>query len=260
MNITELSAAELSEAIHGRDVSCREVMTAYLDHIDERNPAVNAIVSRRDRDELLAEANECDDEIANDLSRGWMHGMPQAIKDLAAAKGLPMTMGSRLLEHFVPDFDSADGGAHEGRRLHRDRQDQRARVRPRLAHVQRRVRRDAQPVRPHPNCRWQQWWSSRGAGHPHAAGGRRQRLHGLAAQPGGVEQRLRLSAQSGPCAWRTRTRRLPRPVVHRGSDGSHGARRRHAARDAGRLPRRFALVAHLVGSRSSQLLPRHAPP
>ena len=81
-------------------------MNAYLDHIDERNPAVNAIVSRRDRDELLEEANDCDDEIANDLSRGWMHGMPQAIKDLAAAKGLPMTMGSRLLEHFVPDFDS----------------------------------------------------------------------------------------------------------------------------------------------------------
>jgi amidase len=106
VNITELSAAQLSEAIHGRDVSCREVMNAYLDHINQRNPAVNAIVSRRDRDELLAEANECDDEISNDLSRGWMHGMPQAIKDLAAAKGLPMTMGSRLLEHFVPDFDS----------------------------------------------------------------------------------------------------------------------------------------------------------
>ena len=87
MNITELSAAQLSEAIHGRDVSCREVMNAYLDRIDERNPAVNAIVSRRDRDELLAEANECDDEIANDLSRGWMHGMPQAIKDLADGKG-----------------------------------------------------------------------------------------------------------------------------------------------------------------------------
>ena len=106
MSITELSAAQLSEAIHGREVSCREVMNAYLDQIDDRNPAVNAIVSRRERDELVAEANECDDEIANDLSRGWMHGMPQAIKDLAAAKGLPMTMGSRLLEHFVPDFDS----------------------------------------------------------------------------------------------------------------------------------------------------------
>ena len=105
MNITEFSAAQLSEAIHARQVSCREVMGAYLDHIDVCNPAVNAIVSRRDRDELLAEASVCDEEIAHDLSRGWMHGMPQAIKDLAEAKGLPMTMGSPLFEQFTPPDD-----------------------------------------------------------------------------------------------------------------------------------------------------------
>ena len=75
---------------------------AYLDRIDQQNPAVNAIVSLRDRDELLAEAAECDDEIANDVSRGWMHGMPQAIKDLAAAKGLRMTMGSRCSSTSCP--------------------------------------------------------------------------------------------------------------------------------------------------------------
>ena len=90
------------------------------------NPAVNAIVSRRDRDELIAEASVCDEEIAHDLSRGWMHGIPQAIKDLAEAKGLPMTMGSPLLEHFVPRRRLSHGGAHEGRRLPRDRQDQRS--------------------------------------------------------------------------------------------------------------------------------------
>ncbi len=105
MDITGLSAAELSESIHQRDVSCREVMTAYLDRIAERNPAVNAIVSLRDRDELLAEARVCDDETASGVSRGWMHGMPQAIKDLSETKGLRTTMGSRLLETFVPDFD-----------------------------------------------------------------------------------------------------------------------------------------------------------
>jgi amidase len=105
MGITYLSAAELSEAIHCCDVSCREVMADYLDRIDERNPSVNAIVSRRDRDELMAEAATCDDELSHGLSRGWMHGMPQAIKDLAETKGLRTTYGSRLLQHWVPDFD-----------------------------------------------------------------------------------------------------------------------------------------------------------
>ncbi len=94
MEITELSAAQLSESIHARDVSCREVMAAFLDRVDERNPALNAIVSRRDRDELMAEAAVCDEEIVHDLSRGWMHGLPQAIKDLAETRGLRTTSGS----------------------------------------------------------------------------------------------------------------------------------------------------------------------
>jgi amidase len=105
MDITELPAADLSESIHRRDVSCREVMTAYLDRIDEQNPAVNAIVSLRDRDELMAEAGMRDDEMVDGVSQGWMHGLPQAIKDLAETKGIRTTKGSRLLEHFIPDSD-----------------------------------------------------------------------------------------------------------------------------------------------------------
>ena len=105
MDITALSAADLSESIHRREVSCRDVMGAYLDRIAERNPAVNAIVSLRDRDELMAESSVCDDELARGESRGWMHGMPQAIKDLSLTKGIRTTMGSLLLEHFVPDLD-----------------------------------------------------------------------------------------------------------------------------------------------------------
>ena len=81
-------------------------MTAYLDRIDEQNPAVNAIVSLRDRDELLVEAATRDDELVRSESRGWMHGMPQAIKDLMLTKGLRTTQGSRLLADFVPRFDS----------------------------------------------------------------------------------------------------------------------------------------------------------
>ena len=105
MNPTELGAAELSLAIHAHDVSCREVMRAFLDRIDERNPALNAIVSLRDREVLMAEAAVCDDELAAGFSRGWMHGMPQAIKDLAETKGLRTTMGSPLFRDHVPAAD-----------------------------------------------------------------------------------------------------------------------------------------------------------
>ena len=106
VDLTELGAAELSERIHRLEVSCREVMVAFLDRIDDRNPGLNAIVSRRDRDTLLAEAAECDAELAAEFSRGWMHGLPLAVKDLAETRGIRTTSGSPLLADFVPDFDA----------------------------------------------------------------------------------------------------------------------------------------------------------
>ena len=105
MSITDLSAAQLSTAIHAREMSCREVMAEYLARIAQCNPDVNAIISLRDANELLAEAATCDEELAHGLSRGWMHGMPQAIKDLAETRGLRTTNGSRLLADWVPTYD-----------------------------------------------------------------------------------------------------------------------------------------------------------
>ena len=48
MVITELSANELSQAIHAKEVSCVEVMQAYLQRIDQVNPHFNALVSLQD--------------------------------------------------------------------------------------------------------------------------------------------------------------------------------------------------------------------
>lgn len=99
------SALELSSLIHRREVSCVEVMAAHLAQIERYNPQLNAIVALRDGDELLSEARQRDDELAAGRSRGWMHGFPHAVKDLAAAKGLPHTSGSRIFAGRVADAD-----------------------------------------------------------------------------------------------------------------------------------------------------------
>ena len=91
-----MDACALSDAIRARKVSCVEVMTAFLDRIERLNPKVNAIVSLQDRGRSLGEARERDDELARGEHRGWMHGFPQAIKDLAPAAGFPLTKGSPL--------------------------------------------------------------------------------------------------------------------------------------------------------------------
>lgn len=98
-------ALPLSRAIHAREVSCREVMATYLAHIAVFNPRVNAIVSLRDEEALLAEADERDRELARGASRGWLHGIPQAIKDLSATAGIPTTLGSPLFADQVPSRD-----------------------------------------------------------------------------------------------------------------------------------------------------------
>jgi len=100
-----LSAVALSRAIAARQVSCRDVMTAYLGHIDAVNPRVNAIVSRRPADVLLEQADACDRELARGVSRGWLHGIPQAIKDLSATQGIATTFGSPLCVDQVPTHD-----------------------------------------------------------------------------------------------------------------------------------------------------------
>jgi len=106
LSIVDWDATELSRAIHARQVSCEEVMRAYLAQIQRFNPRVNALVSLRDADDVLAEARERDRELDQGQSRGWMHGMPQAIKDLAATKGLRTTLGSPLFAEHVPTEDA----------------------------------------------------------------------------------------------------------------------------------------------------------
>lgn len=104
--LTEWGALELSAAIHARSVSCEAVMSAYLARIAQLNPRLNALVALRDAEACLAEARACDAELAQGRSRGWMHGMPQAIKDTANAKGLPTALGCTLLANHIATSDS----------------------------------------------------------------------------------------------------------------------------------------------------------
>ncbi len=101
-----LSAVELSDAIKDKVVSCVDVMKSYLAQIDKLNPTFNAIVSLRNHDELLSDAAQKDLELAKGIYHGWMHGFPHAVKDLAATKGIPTTMGSPLLANDITKHDA----------------------------------------------------------------------------------------------------------------------------------------------------------
>ena len=105
-SITQMDGMVLSAAIKSKKVSCAEVMTAYLDHIEKANPKVNAIVSLQPRDTLMAAAKARDSELAAGKYAGWLHGFPLAPKELTAAKGIRFTDGSPIFKDRIAAEDS----------------------------------------------------------------------------------------------------------------------------------------------------------
>jgi amidase len=103
-DICRLSAIELAGAIRLKELSVREVVAAFLDRIEAVNPLVNAIVSLRDRADILREADAAESRRA-DGGAGPLFGLPVAIKDLASTTGLRTTFGSPIFADFVPQED-----------------------------------------------------------------------------------------------------------------------------------------------------------
>jgi amidase len=101
----QLSAVELSKGLQQRKIKAVEVMGVYLECIKRLNPEINAIVSLRNENVLLDEARAADQELDAGNSKGWLHGMPLAIKDLSDVKGLPTSQGSLNHAGTVPVED-----------------------------------------------------------------------------------------------------------------------------------------------------------
>jgi len=97
------TAQDLLGDLRSGQQSVRDVVGHHLDRIDEVNPAVNAVVSQRPRDDVLADADRADQVLSESVAAGTtdqlfaeqpLFGLPMAIKDLADATGLPTRNGS----------------------------------------------------------------------------------------------------------------------------------------------------------------------
>jgi aspartyl-tRNA(Asn)/glutamyl-tRNA(Gln) amidotransferase subunit A len=99
------SAATLAAAIARREVSSEEVTRAHLDRISEVDERVHAFLYV-DPEASIERAREVDRQIAKGELSSPLAGVPIALKDLLATKGVPTTCGSRILERWRPPYNA----------------------------------------------------------------------------------------------------------------------------------------------------------
>lgn len=97
--------AEASRLIRAGELSPAKLTENVLERISSLDGAINSFITV-DADSALRAAQTAAEEAARGRFRGPLHGIPVALKDLFAVRGMRMTCGSRILENFVPSYDS----------------------------------------------------------------------------------------------------------------------------------------------------------
>jgi len=101
-----LSLAEMIARIRQKKLSPLTLMESVLKRIDSVDPLIQAWVTV-DRKGILKEARIRRDEISRGQTRGLLHGIPIGVKDIFYTAGMKTTAGSKVMEDFVPSYDSA---------------------------------------------------------------------------------------------------------------------------------------------------------
>jgi Asp-tRNA(Asn)/Glu-tRNA(Gln) amidotransferase A subunit family amidase len=96
-----LPATQLAAAIRTKDLSCTEVVDAFLTRIKRPNPKLNAYCTAT-VDLAHTAARQAEAAVLQGAGLGALHGVPFSLKDLTPTKGIRTTFGSKIFEHHVP--------------------------------------------------------------------------------------------------------------------------------------------------------------
>ncbi|MFG3601783.1 Asp-tRNA(Asn)/Glu-tRNA(Gln) amidotransferase subunit GatA [Micromonospora sp. AP08] len=104
-DLTRLTAAEIAGLVAAGETSAVEVTQAHLDRIAAVDERVHAFL-HVDTEGALAAARSVDERRAAGEDLGPLAGVPVAVKDVLTTKGVPTTVGSKILEGWRPPYDS----------------------------------------------------------------------------------------------------------------------------------------------------------
>ena len=105
MDLLNMSAVELAEAIKAGKTSAVDAMEAVIAQIEKEESDLNCYVTF-DKEAARKAAKEAQDKIEAGTLTGPLAGVPFAIKDNMCTKGVLTTCSSKILENFIPQFDS----------------------------------------------------------------------------------------------------------------------------------------------------------
>ncbi|MFI1334504.1 Asp-tRNA(Asn)/Glu-tRNA(Gln) amidotransferase subunit GatA [Streptomyces sp. NPDC020845] len=104
-DLNKLTASGIAEKIASGEVTAAEVTEAHLARIEAVDEKVHAFL-HVDREGALAQARAVDDKRARGEELGPLAGVPLALKDIFTTKGIPTTVGSKILEGWIPPYDA----------------------------------------------------------------------------------------------------------------------------------------------------------
>lgn len=99
------SISEIGRMLRSGEVTSLGLTEYTLTRIDRLNARLNAFITIT-ADLARQQARRADEELNSGLSRGALHGIPVAVKDLLATQGIRTTSGSQLYEDNFPDSDA----------------------------------------------------------------------------------------------------------------------------------------------------------
>ncbi|MFC7219076.1 Asp-tRNA(Asn)/Glu-tRNA(Gln) amidotransferase subunit GatA [Streptomyces polyrhachis] len=104
-DITKLTAAETAARIASGELTAVEVTEAHLARIDAIDEKVHAFL-HVDREGARAQARAVDAKRERGERLGPLAGVPLALKDIFTTEGVPTTVGSKMLEGWIPPYDA----------------------------------------------------------------------------------------------------------------------------------------------------------
>lgn len=102
--LIKLKITEAIDLLKSKKISSSELVEAHIKQIEKHNPKLNAYIYDSSENARIA-AKESDKKIAAG-NAGTLEGIPIGMKDLFCTKGVRTTAGSRMLENFIPTYES----------------------------------------------------------------------------------------------------------------------------------------------------------